>query len=258
MNNNFALAVTKRQILYTMVLTNLKIINREHTLGNLWWLLEPLFWMLIYWLFVGVILNRGEQNYPFFILCGLIPFRAFSMSQNQSVKSIVSKQALMLQTPFPKIFIPLSYVFSNHIKFGFGLIILLGFSIFLYGSPDITFLLLPLPLLFQITLGSGFALMLSIMGAYFKDLSTLMQFVTRALIFFSPILYTIERVPEKYQTIFMLNPIAIFVTLYRSILMHTGTINWTYVLIGVVESIVVLSVGLFVFYKFCNEIMKKI
>jgi lipopolysaccharide transport system permease protein len=241
-----------------MVVTNLKIVNREHTLGNLWWILEPLFWMLIYWLFVGVILNRGEANYPFFILCGLIPFRAFSMSQNQSVRSIVSKHALLLQIPIPKVFIPISFVLSNHIKLAFGLFILTGFSIFLYGFPSVRFFLLPVPIFFQVSIGCGFSLILSILGVIFKDLSTIMQFVTRALIFFSPILYSIERVPEKLQTLFMLNPVAIFVTLYRNIFMHEDTIHWNLMLIGLIESIIFLGIGLFVFYKMRHRIMKKL
>ena len=79
MNSTVANLYLRRDLLHELVVSELRSSASETRLGWVWWLIDPLFTMLIYWAVVVGIFGRGGQYhpYPIFILCALLPFKHF-------------------------------------------------------------------------------------------------------------------------------------------------------------------------------------
>ena len=214
--------------------------------------------MLVYWLLIGVIFGRGGPDYPLFVLCGLVPFRAFAVSFSQSVSSISGKFALISQVNFPRIYLPLGRVVSNQFRLLFGFIIIFVFTI-VFGVP-LTFKLIYLiiPYILQLLLSFGLGLMLAILGVYFRDMKNLTMFIMRILIYLSPVLFSIENIPERVRPLYMLNPLASLIVMYRSIIMHQQAPDPQMLLLLTGEVVVIVLLGLVVFHRQDRSILKYI
>jgi ABC-type polysaccharide/polyol phosphate export permease len=254
--SSFTNGLAKKDLLWQMVISKLKVSQKDLMLGYLWWILEPLLFMLVYWLLVSVIFQRGGRNYPLFILCGLVPFRAFAISFSQSVSSIAGKFNLINQIDFPRLFLPLTDVIVNHFKLIFGMLVVLAFAIFFSVDLTLNTFLLVIPFMCQLLFVTGIALITSIAGVYFRDLKNIMQFSMRLLLYASPIIYSIDRIPDQYRTFYVLNPVATWVLSYRAIIMDGVPPDPQLTLVSFLESALVLLAGLLFFQAQDKKILK--
>jgi ABC-type polysaccharide/polyol phosphate export permease len=219
----------RNELIKYLVVSNLKTTHKGTVLGYFWWLLEPLLLMGVYFLLVSVIFKRGGQNYPIFLFCALLPWQFFTKSISQSVDSIASKAQLMKQIAFPKGVLPLSAVLSNFVNFLFGAVILF-IMLLLYKIKITWWALLFFPLiLLQLMFTIGFAFFLSCFSIYFRDIKFAMRFVLRIWFYLSPGLYPLSLVPEKYYSLYLINPFAVFFNSYREVLMNGTSPNFSYV-----------------------------
>jgi ABC-type polysaccharide/polyol phosphate export permease len=252
---NLTFIIKRRNLLYQMVASDLKASAKDMMLGYLWWVLDPILLMLIFWILIGVIFQRGGPDFPLFVLCGLFPHRAFTVSFSQSVNSLVSAFGVISQINFPRIYLTLKGVISNHFKLLFGFLVLILVSI-IYEKPlGLHLFLLIVPYSIQVVLISGVAMMMSVLGVYFRDLQNLSQFIARILLYMSPVLYSVERIPERLRDIYMLNPLASLYVTYRSIVMQTP-INLQYVGIAGAQALVVFLMGYLIFAKTEKSLLK--
>ena len=118
---------------------------------------------------------------------------------------------------FPKEIIPLSIVFSNLINFLLELIILfIVLSIFRYKFYTYLYFL-PVVMIVQVFFVSGVSLLVSSLNVLFRDLQHLVSILMMVWFFGTPIIYPLSMVPERFQFIMQINPMAVFATFYRNI-----------------------------------------
>ncbi len=248
----------RRELIVYLTISQLKQSYQNLALGYLWWFLNPLLWMVVYWLLVVGIFDRGEPNYPLFLLCAIIPWRAFVTSIGQAMTCISGQERLIKQIPFPKAALPLSVVLANTVNLVFGLLVLLAVTL-AYGIPLTPYaLLLPLVALVQIAFTAGLAFLLSVLAVYFADLQNFMQFFTRIWLYLSPALYAVERVPVRFRTLFMINPFAPIFTSYRDVLMYGRAPDWFWLGVAALLAAAVLIVGFWYFVREEPRIVKVI
>jgi len=148
------------ELLRFFVSTYLKTRYENLVLGYLWWLINPMLWIGVYWLLVSVIFNRGTPKYPLFVACAILPWRSFAISLSQSVTSISRRERLIKQVAFPKYVIPTSIVLANGINMLFSGVVLLGLAI-VYGTYPTVHIFWFFPVMAtQIVLTLGLSLML--------------------------------------------------------------------------------------------------
>ena len=157
----------RRHLLRTLVVSNLKRQNRNSALGYLWWLLDPVLMTAVYYVVVAVLFDRGGHNQPYilFLVCGLLPWKAFSDSCSQSIGSVKGASGIIRAISFPKAVLPLSLVLSGAVYFGFALLVVVGLALF-YGPshgtwPNPYYLLLPVVIGVQLLFTVGMSLLLS-------------------------------------------------------------------------------------------------
>jgi len=249
------------ELLWFLVIARLKLTKKDLMLGYVWWLLDPLILMFVYWFLVTIVFQRGGENYAYFILCGLLPFRALSSSVNQSVSSVASKFNLISQINFPRIFLPLADVLANHIKLLAGFIVILIVGIFFGYKPSFYFFLVIIPFLVQWMLVSGISLFLSILGAYVRDIRNLTPFFTRFWMYISPVLYAGSDLPENLRVFFNMNPMAPIIEGYRMIFMQQDVSVVTLLsslLMPIVFASTLLVFGTCFFIKYEQNILKRL
>jgi len=263
MKNNSIIAyilisINRINLLKEIVRSKILVSGRDFLFGYLWWVFDPILLMIIYWFLINVIFGRGGENYPVFILCGLFPFRAFALSFNQSINSLVGKFGLISQINFPRIFLPFSDVIVNHIKLIVGLIIIHLFILFFPVTLNLHIYLILIPFALQILIVIGLSMIVSIVGVFFRDLTRLSQFIIRILIYLSPILYSLDKVPEKYQAIYFINPLTSIIIMYRDIILYNGVPDVKCIIISSLHATVFLTIGFILFITQEKKILKYI
>lgn len=248
-----------RTALIALVDVNIKTTVASTRLGWLWWVINPLVMMGIYYFLVNIILGRGGENYHIFILTGLIAWQSFSNGLMGTVNVIINNSQLIRQVALPismLIAIPiLVQLFFNSI----GIIIILIWNYPATGFHSLA--VVPLLLLVGI-LVYGLGLFLSVLNVYIKDTKEIVSYLLRAGFFLTPILFPVTRVtesprlPEIAKALFSLNPMTWIINAFRQILLEGQMFNWSDYFVILCISMFIVQIGLFWLRANSSQIIK--
>ncbi|WP_339213235.1 ABC transporter permease [Ornithinibacillus sp. FSL M8-0202] len=232
----------RKDLLIYLVKSGLKAEHRNSYLGYFWWLLDPLLNVLVYYFLVVIILQRSEENYPVFLVIGLVVWRLISSSINSSAKSILRYSSIINQVYIPKVIFPIAFVLSQLFNFLFGLGVAAVFLI-LYGIiPGWEIIFLPVIIMITMVFLLALGFFLGYINVFVRDIDNILTYVIRIFFYASPIIWVGGRLPDKYSWAVEYNPIAIIVESYRDILMYNSSPNW--IGLGV---ILILSVAVIIY-----------
>lgn len=245
----------KEYILYT-TRSELKVQLSSTYLGYLWWILDPLMYMLVYMLVVMIIFKRGGENYPIFVFTALLPWKWTSSAIMDSTNSIKAKKSILQQVYIPKHILPLIKNLVNAVKFLFGIIVLLVLMIF-FRIP-FTFHILEFIIVFLVNflLVFGLGLILCHLGVYFKDIRNILTFTIRLWFYLSPALYGLEDIPQKVRFLWWLNPMTTLYASYRNVFLYGKAPLYSQLLLWGIFSIIVIMIGLKYLNKFDKNYTK--
>ena len=217
-----------RDLLYNLVVRDLKVRYKNSVLGILWSLLNPLLMMLIFTFVFTVMQPSGIPNFYVFILTGLLPWNFFSGAVMGSASQIVSNGHLIKKVYFPREVLPLSTVMSNFVNFLLSLIPL-AFFLIVSGIGFTRYVLwLPVIILIQLVFMVGLSLLLSALTVFYRDMLMVLDAVMLGLFFLCPIFYPMELIQQE-GTLFgitipvarlvrWLNPMASIIDSYHIVL----------------------------------------
>lgn len=216
--------VARRDLLSALVRSELRTQTAGTILGWLWWLVDPLIMMVIYWAVIVGILGRGADYapYPVFVLCGLLPWKHLSFSLNRATGVLRGAEGLIKAIPFPTIVLPLGRVLTGFVCFLFGMLVLLVTAL-VCGRPLGATAVQLVPLLaLQLVLVAGLSLAVAAIGVRVRDLSVVMNHVLRVGFYATPVIYGLDlvatRLPEPWLTVYHLNPFVLLIEGYRGAL----------------------------------------
>jgi lipopolysaccharide transport system permease protein len=205
------------ELVWTKAIFNLRSEVNRNYLSYGWWILEPLLYMIVYYVVFGLLLQRGGEDYTGFLLTGLIPWMWFSKAVSGSSNSILTGQNLMLQAGLPSIFFPLVNLLQVTIKQLPIFFLLLGF-LWLQGFIPTSLWWILFPVIFvQIILMMAIACAVAAIIPFVRDLSYLVPTGLTFLMFLSGIFYDYRIIPDEWQSVFLLNPVAFLLKCYREI-----------------------------------------
>ncbi|MFD2044489.1 ABC transporter permease [Ornithinibacillus salinisoli] len=233
----------RKDLLIYLVKSGLKAEHRNSYLGYFWWLLDPLLNVLVYYFLVVIVLERGDENYPLFLVIGLVVWRWISSSINTSARSILRYSSIINQVYLPKAIFPMSFVLSQLFNFLFGLIVVGGFLLMFGVMPGWELIFLPLLILVTIIFLFAVGLLLGYINIFVRDIDNLLTYVIRILFYASPIIWEGGRLEYSWAVDY--NPIAVIVESYRAILMYNTTPNFVglgvILLISIVISVIMIN-----------------
>ncbi len=210
-----------RYLFEQMVRRELRQKYRGSALGVLWYVINPLVLMGAYYLMFGVIFDeRSEPHYPLFLLVGLVVWVFFNQSVQSAAPSLLDHGALVRKARFPREIIPASVVTVQLVTFVALLALLTPITVAIRGALDVALLLLPLILACLFAFVLGFALVVSILHAYFRDVAPILSAALLPWFFISPIFFRPERITDQATARFVLewvNPIAPYIGAVRDV-----------------------------------------
>jgi len=247
-----------RELIKCLVGSDLKVTYKNKLLGFLWTILDPLMMMGVYILLVRVIFKRGGPQFPVLLFCALLAWKWFTSSLSDSVVAITGKEKLIQTVYFPKAVLPISKVLGGLAEYLFSLIALVPLLFIFRAKISLMIFWLPALLLVQLLFTIGASVLCACFGVYFRDLQNILRYSLRFWFYLSPGLYSVkDRIPVRFQHIYMLNPFAALFTSYKNILVR-GEAPSNYMLIVVLIALTILITGFIVFdekeAKFARDI----
>jgi len=242
-----------RYLLVELVKRDIKIKYRRSVLGIFWSFLNPLLYMVVLTLIFSIFFARDIPNFPVYIITGKIVFDFYSGGSKAAMTSITRNASIIKKVYVPKYMYSLGSVLSNFVTFALSLIVIF-IVMFVTNAPFtiyILFAILPIVLLLMFTVGVG--LLLATVNVFFRDIGHLYGVFTMLLMYGSALFYPIDIVPEKYRIFFELNPVYAFISLFRDSFLYGKAFDLTTLLYAAVISIVLLVLGIVVFYKYQDK-----
>jgi len=208
---------------------NLKAEVSKYYLNFLWWVIEPILTMAVFYLVFGILLQRSTEHYVAFLLCGLTAWFWFNRTVTNAAQSITNARRLMRQVDIPKVFFPLEVFLQDGFKHLFVMAILLIFLYF-YPTPDSEkWLALPFILAIQGIMTLAVAILVAGVVPFIPDLRFVVATMLHLMFFASGIFFDIQTmVPNNYQIYVYVNPMAGLIDAYRDILIYDQWPNWLY------------------------------
>lgn len=224
------------------VFADLRAEASQTYLSFLWWILEPILYMAVFYVVFGLLFKRGGgPEYVPFLLCGLTAWKWFDSSIRAGANSIVANRHLMRQIYLPKIIFPIIAVSQTTLKFFIILSILLIFLQFSGPGVGLSYVGLPAIILVQLVVTIAFASMLAVTVPFLPDIGPLIGNALVLLLFMSGIFFSGSEIPEAYQAYFYMNPMATIVESYRDVLLYASWPNWTRLMWASSLSLIVIA-----------------
>jgi lipopolysaccharide transport system permease protein len=199
-----------RELLYFLAWRDIKVRYKQTVLGAAWAIIQPLFTMVVFSIFFGKLgkIPSDGLPYPIFAYVALLPWQLFAHSLTHSSQSLVGESRLITKVYFPRLIIPISSVLAGLVDFvvAFGILLVL---MFYYNIvPTMNLIFLPVFILMAIFSALAVGLWLSALNVKYRDVRYTVPFLTQFWLFVSPVAYPSSMMPQQWQWLYGLNPMA--------------------------------------------------
>lgn len=198
---------------------------RGSFLGILWSFFHPLFMLAVYTFVFSVVFKARWQTtgdskteFALILFSGLMVFNLFADCVNRAPGLILAHASYVKKVVFPLEILPLVTIGGAlfHLAISFS-VWLLAYLVF-FGMPHATIVLLPVVLLPLLLFTAGLSWGLASLGVYLRDVGQVINIMTTALLFLSPIFYSANSIPERFRTIMHCNPLTPIIEQTRGLL----------------------------------------
>jgi homopolymeric O-antigen transport system permease protein len=213
-------------------------------LGYLWWILEPLLYVAVFYVVFNMILESKRADFLIFLMCGKFPFIWFSKTVNQASNSIVANKGLIGRINIPKSLFPMSLVHEGLYRQSAVFTLLCGVLIAYGYEPSINWLWLLPVMLVNYLMIAGCALIGACLVCLVRDFSMVISLGMNFLLFTSGIFWDVRNLadPETSALILALNPLAFMLDAYRQVLMYQLAPDLIHLLYIGLGSLVVIGI----------------
>lgn len=218
-------------------------------LGMLWSILGPLMTLGVMALVFTQFFGKTIEHYVIYMFCGNLIFSYFKESTVTGMTALYDNAGIFSKVNVPKYMFLLSKNVSSLINFGINLLVLFLFCLIdgVAFSWKYIFLLYPIGCLVAFNLGMG--LILSALFLMFRDLKYLYDVFTLLLMYVSAIFYSIDSYPQNIQYLFYLNPVYVYISYFRTVILNGEIPSLGLHLLAAVNALIVLGLGALIYKK---------
>ena len=239
-----------RELLRTNVKKEIRGKYKGSFLGVLWSFVNPLLMTLVYAIVFPFLLRSTTPHYVTYLVIGILPWTWFTTIIAQGTTTFLSNAGIIKKVYFPREILPISVVTSGLINY---LISLLIIAIFLICS-GIGFswyiLYLPLIIIVQYVFSLACVFLTSSINVYVRDAEYIINFLIQMLFYATPILFTLDMFPARFQKFLVFNPMVTIINSYRDALFYQNMPN--------LKSLGIVFLACFVFLCVSYKIFKKL
>lgn len=247
-----------RQMLESLVLTDLRTRYKGSFLGFFWTLLNPLMMLAVYSLVFKYVVRISLENYTAYLFVGIVVWNLLSQSLVSGATAVIRNSGLVKKIYFPKEILPLSVVLGGVINFLLSLIVLLPVLIFSNIQLGLPLIAFPLVLLVYVIFTLAITTLVSCLNVYFRDLEHILTVVVMAWFYLTPIVFTEDMVPPSLKGLFALNPMNPIVSGFHNIFFYNKFPDMFKLSILALFSILLLLVCYSIFGKLSKKFAEEI
>jgi len=243
-----------RDLIFLFVKRDFVTQYKQTILGPLWFVINPIFSTIMYTFVFGRLANIGTDGIPhtLFYYSGTMLWAFFTSCFNNSSDVFASNAGIFGKVYFPRMVVPINYVFSNSIKITVQFVMLMILFIYhLYiGSPlqpSWFMLLFPFLILWLAAIGVGAGLIISSLTTKYRDLRNLVSFALGLAMYATPVVYPLSEIPERFSWVAYANPVCAPIELFRLWFFGSASINSHMVLASLGFTILLVIFGLILF-----------
>lgn len=229
-------------------------------LNWLWWILDPLLFMLVYTFVVRVVFTAKEQYFAAFVLIGLTVWNFFNKSVQGSVNVIRKNKSVVSKIYLPKYLLVLTNMMVLAFKMAISFVLIFVLMLIL-RVPFTWHILHAVPtVLVLIVVTFGISTIFMHFGVFVRDLYNVTVLLLRLVFYMTGVFYSIPlRVPAPYGAILLrINPLAFLTESLRGALLYGAAPD--YLLLGVwfVIGLALTAIGITTVYRYENSYAKVI
>jgi lipopolysaccharide transport system permease protein len=223
---------------------------QQSALGWLWAIVQPAATVTIFTvIFTRIVrVDTGEIPYVIFSYVAVVPWTLLATSLADMTSSLVGNMSLVTKIYFPREALPLAAMLARLMDFGVAaslvIVLMLVFRVSIFPPG---WLFLPLILIIQLALIAGIGLAAAAANVFYRDVQSLLVLVVQLWFYASPIIYPVSMVPERFQRLYFLNPMAGILESYRAVLLY-GELPGMYLIQAALVSMLLLLGG-YLFFK---------
>ena len=236
-------------LLKQLVNRDFKVKYKRSVLGVAWSFVNPLLTMGVQYVVFSTLFSNDLPNYAVYLLIGIVFFNFFNEAVGQGMTSITGNANLIKKVYMPKYIYPLSKLLSSLINFAITLIPLAIVMAITRVVPTWSMLLIIFDIICFLVFIFGMILILSTLMTFFQDTQFLWTVISMIWMYLTPIFYTESIIPEKFRTLYHLNPMYQYISFARTCLIDGCSPDPMQYVYCIASSVVVLIFGLFVFKK---------
>ncbi len=227
-----------------------KVRYAQSLLGFLWAFLQPIATIIIFTLVFGRVakIDTGSVPYPIYAQAGMVAWTYFSFLLSQAGNSIIASQNMIKKIYFPRIIIPLSKAVVGLIDFCISFFLLVLLMVYYGFTPSVNLIYLPAFLLIAIISGLGIGIWVSALTVRYRDFKHVLPFFVQIGLYATPIAYPASKVPDAYQILYFLNPMAGVVEGFRWCIVG-GSLPSAYALLSLIIVTILFCTSIFYFNK---------
>lgn len=245
-----------RELIWQLIWREVAGRYRGSFAGLLWSFLNPLFSLAMYTFVFGVVFKarwglKSENTFDFALVlfAGLIVHGLLSECIIRAPHLVLGNSAYVKQVVFPLEILPVVALGSSVFHTAISILLLVVIWIFAHGSAPLAAMFIPLLLAPLCLIAAGLSWLLSATTVYFRDIDQIVTFISTGLLFFSPIFYSVDSVPEPFRSVIELNPLTYVIEHVRNTLILGELPNTSSYLVYVTISVTVAWTGYAWFQK---------
>jgi lipopolysaccharide transport system permease protein len=236
-------------LILTLSHKEVKVRYKNNVLGYVWSLANPLASALVFYFALQIIFRTSVPDYPLFLIIGLFSWQWFSNYLIGACGIFLANGSLIKKSVFPRSVLPIALNLQDAFHFVMSIPVTVCFMLFYHipvGSMIVAGLLLLIPAQFLLLLGIGLAI--SSINLFFRDMERILAIALNMLMYLSPVLFPMERVPDPYQTWMRFNPMTPLIEAWRGIFLD-NTVQWENVGLAYLYAAIALGIGIPVYRR---------
>lgn len=240
-----------RELMYFLTWRDILVRYKQTLLGAAWAIIQPVTQMLVFNFLFGNMANipTGDIPRPVFTFAALLPWNLFAQALRDTSNSLVASRNMITKVYFPRLVIPISSVLSGLVDFLIAFVILVGMMLYYKVQLLSSAWMLPLFVLLSLVVSLGVGLWFSAWNLHYRDVRYFIPFLTQFWLLATPIAYPLSQIPEKWQTLYMINPMVGVVEGFRWALLGGDPVPPVALALSVGVGLVALVSGLFYFRR---------
>lgn len=241
-----------RELALNLAKRDIVVRYKQTRIGLGWAVIAPIISTIVSTFIFGSLAHLStDGTAPYFVMvfAGNTAWSMFSRSLTSGATTFITNANIMKKVYYPRILSPigaeLAYIVDSLVSMAMLIIMMLAVGYF----PTPRMLLFPVFLLLNLILGLSFGLFLSAFNIKFRDLSQIIPFAVSVWQYLSPVVYSVDSIPEKYRLIYSLNPAAGFVNAFKWCVLGDMKFDWFTFIVAIVWMIIFVPCGIALFRK---------